>query len=71
MGRKPSSNPKNEGYRLRLNKEEKRELDVICQTVGIKRSVYIRRALDLMKERGLSDALKEQIKKELEDERLS
>ena len=54
MGRKASKDPRSAAYRLRMTEQEKEELDSICRAIGIRKSAYIRRALVLMKEQGLS-----------------
>ena len=64
MGRRPLKNPKNDEFRMRMDEDEKRELEAICKTIGISKARYIREALKLMKTRGLSEALRQQIEEE-------
>ena len=46
MGRPPSENPKDRGYRLRVSDEDLKKLDYCCEVLGLTKAEVIRRGIE-------------------------
>jgi predicted DNA-binding protein len=49
-GRPPSENPKDRGYRLRVNDDDLKKLDYCCKVLGLTKAEVIRRGIEKMYE---------------------
>jgi len=48
LGRPPSDNPKDRGYRLRVSNEDLEKLDYCCKVLGLTKAEVIRQGIEAM-----------------------